>query len=155
MAEIDAAGRVVSLEEKPAQPKSNYAIPGLYFYDEHVADIAAGLAPSARGEYEITDVNLAYLRRGQLDIELMSRGTAWLDMGTPESLHAAASFVATIEERQGLKICAPEEVAWRLGWIDDGQLAALAAENEGSAYGRYLAGLLAADAHRPRGGGLP
>ena len=152
VAEVDAEGRVVGIEEKPAHPRSHFAVPGLYFYDEQVADIAAALTPSARGEYEITDVNVEYLRRGALHIELMSRGTAWLDMGTPESLHAAASFVATIEERQGLKICAPEEVAWRLGWIDDAQLAELAAENEGAAYGRYLAGLLEGDMDRRRGG---
>jgi glucose-1-phosphate thymidylyltransferase len=144
--EFDEAGRVVSIEEKPAQPKSNYAVPGLYFYDPDVVEIATALAPSSRGEYEITDVNLEYLRRGRLHAEMMSRGTAWLDMGTPESLHAASSFVATIEERQGLKVGAPEEVAWRLGYIDDVQLTRLADEMSATAYGRYLHGLVTGSA---------
>ena len=147
VAELDRAGRVLSIEEKPAHPRSNYAVTGLYFYDEQVADIAAALRPSARGEYEITDVNVEYLRRGQLHMERMSRGTAWLDMGTPESLHDAASFIETIEQRQGLKIGVPEEVAWRMGYVDDAALAALAEAAGRGAYGRYLRGLLAAEGH--------
>jgi glucose-1-phosphate thymidylyltransferase len=139
VAEIDRGGRVLSIEEKPAKPKSNYAVTGLYFYDHQVADIAAALKPSARGEYEITDVNVEYLRRGQLCMELMSRGTAWLDTGTHESLHDAASFIQTIEKRQGLRVSAPEEIAWRMGYISDDQLAALAAGLGKSSYGRYLA----------------
>ena len=142
VAEIDANGKVLSLEEKPAKPKSHYAVTGLYFYDRHVLDIAANLKPSARGEYEITDVNKEYLRRGTLQIEVMSRGTAWLDTGTHDSLLEAGSFVATIEKRQGLKISSPEEIAWRLGWIDDGQLAALAKSLGKSAYGQYLNDIL-------------
>jgi glucose-1-phosphate thymidylyltransferase len=139
VAEINRRGRVLSIEEKPAKPKSNYAVTGLYFYDHQVADIAAALKPSARGEYEITDVNVEYLRRGQLCMELMSRGTAWLDTGTHESLHDAASFIQTIEKRQGLRVSAPEEIAWRMGYITDDQLAALAAGLGKSSYGRYLA----------------
>jgi glucose-1-phosphate thymidylyltransferase len=139
VAEIDRGGRVLSIEEKPAKPKSSYAVTGLYFYDNQVADIAASLKPSARGEYEITDVNVAYLRRGQLCMELMSRGTAWLDTGTHESLHDAASFIQTIEKRQGLRVSAPEEIAWRMGYITDDQLAALAAGLGKSSYGHYLA----------------
>jgi len=142
VAELDADGRVTSIEEKPAQPKSNYAVTGLYFYDPSVVDVAATLAPSSRGEYEITDVNMAYLRRGALHMELMSRGTAWLDTGTHDSLHDASSFVQTIEKRQGLKIAAPEEIAWRLGYVDDARLEALAADVGKSAYGAYLRGLL-------------
>jgi glucose-1-phosphate thymidylyltransferase len=144
VAELDRDGRVVSIEEKPAVPKSRYAVTGLYFYDDAVADIAATLRPSARGEYEITDVNLEYLRRGTLNMELMSRGTAWLDTGTHDSLHDASSFVATIEKRQGLKIASPEEIAWRMGYVDDGQLDALAGALGKSGYGEYLRTLLRA-----------
>jgi glucose-1-phosphate thymidylyltransferase len=144
VAELDRDGRVVSIEEKPAVPRSRYAVTGLYFYDDAVADIAATLRPSARGEYEITDVNLEYLRRGTLNMELMSRGTAWLDTGTHDSLHDASSFVATIEKRQGLKIASPEEIAWRMGYVDDGQLDALAGALGKSGYGEYLRTLLRA-----------
>jgi glucose-1-phosphate thymidylyltransferase len=143
VAEIDQrTGRVLSIEEKPKRPKSNYAVTGLYFYDNQVCDIAAALKPSARGEYEITDVNVAYLRRGQLCMELMSRGTAWLDTGTHDSLHDASSFVQTIEKRQGLKIASPEEIAWRMGHIGGDQLEALAARLGKSGYGDYLRSLL-------------
>jgi glucose-1-phosphate thymidylyltransferase len=143
VAEIDADGRVNSIEEKPARPKSNYAVTGLYFYDESVAEIAAALKPSARGEYEITDVNLEYLRRGQLRMELMSRGMAWLDTGTHDSLQDASAFVQTIEKRQGLKVASPEEIAWRLGYIDDAQLERLAERLGKSAYSAYLRRLVA------------
>ena len=138
VAELAPDGRVLSIEEKPAKPKSSYAVTGLYFYDAQVADIAASLKPSKRGEYEITDVNLEYLRRGQLRMELMGRGTAWLDTGTHDSLHDASAFIQTIEKRQGLKIAAPEEIAWRMGWIDDARLAALAEPLTKSGYGQYL-----------------
>ena len=143
VAELDAAGRVVDIVEKPAAPRSPYAVTGLYFYDNDVLDIAAALRPSARGEYEITDVNREYLRRGSLRLELLGRGMAWLDTGTPESLHDAASFIATIEKRQGLKVACPEEVAWRLGYIDDARLAELAAPIRTSSYGAYLLRVLA------------
>ncbi|MEP6491290.1 MAG: glucose-1-phosphate thymidylyltransferase RfbA [bacterium] len=136
--EIDADGRPVSIEEKPAQPRSSLAVTGLYFYDADAVDIARELTPSTRGEYEITDVNAAYLRTGRLSVELLSRGIAWLDMGTHESLHSASSFIQTIEERQGLKVAAPEEVAWRMGWIDDGALEHLAGRFGGNAYGQAL-----------------
>ncbi|MDF1503042.1 glucose-1-phosphate thymidylyltransferase RfbA [Roseisolibacter sp. H3M3-2] len=152
VAELDATGRVVGIEEKPARPRSPYAVTGLYFYDADVVDIAAGLAPSARGEYEITDVNLEYLRRGALQMELLSRGTAWLDMGTPQSLLEAASFIGTIEQRQGLKVGVPEEAAWRLGHIDDEQLLRLASGLRGTAYGEYLAQLPLLE---PRAAGAP
>jgi glucose-1-phosphate thymidylyltransferase len=140
---IDLApdGSVRALVEKPTVPPSNYAVTGLYFYDEHVCDIAATLKPSARGELEITDLNNRYLEAGRLSVETFGRGFAWLDTGTPESLLQAADFMATVEARQGLKIACPEEIAWRLGWIDDGQLAAIAARYRGNAYGQYLAGL--------------
>jgi glucose-1-phosphate thymidylyltransferase len=131
-------GSVRAIVEKPTAPLSNYAVTGLYFYDGQVADIAATLKPSARGELEITDLNNRYLRQGRLELETLGRGFAWLDTGTPESLLQAAEFVATIEARQGLKIACPEEVAWRQGWIDDAQLEALAAKFKGNSYGRYL-----------------
>ena len=143
VAEIDQrTGRVVSIEEKPKQPKSNYAVTGLYFYDSQVCEIAAALKPSARGEYEITDVNVEYLRRGQLCMEIMSRGTAWLDTGTHESLHDASSFIQTIEKRQGLRIASPEEIAWRMKYISDDELAALAKGLGKSSYGQYLTTVL-------------
>jgi glucose-1-phosphate thymidylyltransferase len=136
--ELDALERPVSVEEKPARPRSSFAVTGLYFYDADAPAIAAGLRPSARGEYEITDLNAEYLRRGALAVEVLSRGAAWLDMGTHESLHAAASFIQTVETRQGLKVGSPEEVAWRLGWIDDAGFRAQAARFGGSAYGQDL-----------------
>jgi glucose-1-phosphate thymidylyltransferase len=142
VAEIDRNGRVLSIEEKPRKPKSNYAVTGLYFYDNQVADIAAALEPSARGEYEITDVNVEYLRRGQLCMEIMSRGTAWLDTGTHESLHDASSFIQTIEKRQGLRIASPEEIAWRMSYISDDELAGLAKSLGKSTYGQYLTTVL-------------
>jgi glucose-1-phosphate thymidylyltransferase len=135
-------GRVRTIVEKPKNPPSNYAVTGLYFYDEQVTEIAAELKPSARGELEITDVNNRYLTQGNLSIETMGRGVAWLDTGTPETLLQAAEYMATIEARQGLKIACPEEVAWRMGWIDDHQLELVAAEYRGNAYGAYLIGLL-------------
>jgi glucose-1-phosphate thymidylyltransferase len=142
VAEFDRNGRVVSIEEKPQRPKSNFAIPGLYFYDCQAPDIAAELRPSPRGEYEITDLNLTYLRRDELHLEIMSRGIAWLDAGTQESLHDAASFVQAVEKRQGLKIASPEELAWRLDYIDSAQLERLAHDLGKSAYGAYLRNLL-------------
>lgn len=135
-------GRAVSIEEKPKVPRSNYAIPGLYFYDNDVVEIARGLRPSARGEYEITDINRAYLEAGKLRVDVLARGTAWLDTGTFDSLLDAANYVRTIEERQGLKIGVPEEVAWRMGYIDDEQLCALADPLVRSGYGSYLLDLL-------------
>jgi glucose-1-phosphate thymidylyltransferase len=138
VAEIDAGGRVIGIEEKPEQPRSHYAVTGLYFYDNQVVDIADGLQPSARGEYEITDVNLEYLRRGKLRMEVLGRGMAWLDTGTHESLHEASSFIETIEKRQGLKIACPEEIAFRMGYIDREQLIELAAPMSRNGYGRYL-----------------
>ena len=142
VAELDADGRVTGIEEKPLEPKSRVAVTGRYFYDGDVVDIAAALAPSPRGEYEITDVNMEYLRRGQLHMEVMSRGSAWLDTGTHDSLHDAASFVQTIEKRQGLKIASPEEIAWRMHFIGDADLERLAAPLGKSGYGEYLRGLL-------------
>ncbi|MDP4598456.1 MAG: glucose-1-phosphate thymidylyltransferase RfbA [Pseudomonadales bacterium] len=139
---FDANGGVVSIEEKPRQPKSNYAVTGLYFYDNQVIDIARALKPSPRGELEITDVNKAYLARGQLQVELFSRGTAWLDTGQQQALLDAANFVRIVEERQGQKIACPEEIAYRLGYIDGAQLQALAQPLLKSGYGEYLMGLL-------------
>jgi glucose-1-phosphate thymidylyltransferase len=136
--EFDAAGRAISLEEKPKAPRSNYAVTGLYFYDNRVLDIAREIRPSARGELEITDVNRRFLELGDLNVEIMGRGMAWLDTGTHESLMDAANFIATIERRQGLKVACPEEVAYRSGWIDAAQVERLAAPLAKSDYGRYL-----------------
>jgi glucose-1-phosphate thymidylyltransferase len=140
--DFDAEGRVLSIEEKPTKPKSNYAVPGLYFYDNQVVEIAANLKPSARGEYEITDINREYLRRGSLHVGVLDRGTAWLDTGTFDSLMEAAQFVQIMERRQGLKVGCIEEVAYRMGFIDSTQLAALAKPLLKSGYGAYLKSLL-------------
>jgi glucose-1-phosphate thymidylyltransferase len=142
VAEFDASGRVLSLEEKPARPKSRYAVTGLYFYDQRVLDIARDLAPSPRGELEITDVNRAYLAQDALSCELLGRGMAWLDTGTHESLLEAGQYIATLERRQGLKIACPEEIAWRMGYIDDAHLEAMGQALRKSAYGQYLLSLL-------------
>jgi glucose-1-phosphate thymidylyltransferase len=136
--EFDQQGNVTGIEEKPEKPKSRYAVPGLYFYDKHVVDIAEGLKPSARGELEITEVNQEYLRRGELKVELLGRGFAWLDTGTHESLQQAASFVQAIQERQGLKIACIEEIAFRLGYINKSQLRDLAKDMLNNEYGQYL-----------------
>jgi glucose-1-phosphate thymidylyltransferase len=140
--EFSPDGRVISIEEKPEQPKSHYAVPGLYFYDNDVIDVARGLAPSARGELEITGVNNAYLARGALTVTVLERGTAWLDTGTFEGLMDASQFVHVVESRQGHKIGCVEEIAWGNGWIGDDQLAAHASALAKSGYGAYLAGLL-------------
>ncbi len=136
--EFDREGKAVSLEEKPAAPRSNYAVTGLYFYDENVAKMARTLKPSARGELEITDLNRLYMEAGKLHVEIMRRGYAWLDTGTHESLLDASQFIATIEHRQGLKVACPEEIAFRKGWIDAGQLEILADPMKKNGYGQYL-----------------
>lgn len=136
--EFDAAGKAIGLEEKPAGPKSNYAVTGLFFYDEQVVDLAKGLKPTVRGELEITDLNRLYLEQGSLTVEVMARGYAWLDTGTHDSLLDASHLIATLEKRQGLKVACPEEIAFRQGWIDAGQLEALASRLSSSGYGRYL-----------------
>ena len=140
---FDDKKRALSIEEKPKVPKSNYAVTGLYFYDRQVCDIAANIAPSPRGELEITDVNAEYLRQGRLSVEIMGRGYAWLDTGTHDSLMEAGQFIATLEKRQGLKVACPEEIAWRRGWIDDAQLDKLAAPMLKNGYGQYLKKVLA------------
>lgn len=142
VAEFDAAGRVLSLEEKPAVPKSNYAVTGLYFYDRQVVDLARELKPSPRGELEITDLNMLYLRRQALQVEIMGRGYAWLDTGTHDSLLEAGQYIATIEKRQGLKVACPEEICFRAGWIDAAQLERLAQPLAKNGYGKYLQNLL-------------
>jgi glucose-1-phosphate thymidylyltransferase len=142
VAEFDATGRVVSLEEKPKIPRSNYAVTGLYFYDNQVVEIARGLKPSARGELEITDLNRVYLEKEQLSVKLLGRGSAWLDTGTFDSLLQAGQFVQTIEQRQGLKIACPEEIAWRKSWIDNSELQGLAEDLSKNSYGNYLSNLL-------------
>ncbi len=147
--EFGEDGVVRSIEEKPERPKSHYAVPGLYFYDNQVVDIARELAPSARGEYEITDVNRHYLDRGQLRVEILSRGTAWLDTGTFDSLNDANNFVRTLQARQGLQVGCPEEVAWRMGFLSDDDLRLRAQRLEKSGYGRYLLDLLADDSTQP------
>ena len=138
VAEFDATGRVIGIEEKPKQPRSHYAVTGLYFYDGSASDYAAALKPSSRGELEITDINRCYLDDGSLHLEALGRGYAWLDTGTHQSLHEAANFIETIQARQGLQVCCPEEIAYGQGWIDAEQLARLAASLSKNAYGRYL-----------------
>jgi glucose-1-phosphate thymidylyltransferase len=136
--EFDAGGRAMSIEEKPKDPKSRFAVTGLYFYDNQVVEIARTMKPSRRGELEITDVNRVYLERKELDVQVMGRGDAWLDTGTHDSLLEAGQFIQSLEKRQGLKICCPEEIVWRNGWIDDAQLERLAAPLAKGGYGRYL-----------------
>lgn len=150
--EFDGQGRAISIEEKPAQPKSHYAVPGLYFYDSQVTEIAARLKPSARGEIEITDLNRVYLERGQLQVDVMGRGVAWLDAGTHESLLQAAGFVQAVQERQGMMISCPEEIAYRLGYIDRNALRAQGAALNNNEYGRYLLRLAQEDLPRPDNG---
>ena len=145
VAEFDAAGKVLSLEEKPAQPKSHYAVTGLYFYDAHVVELAKALQPSPRGELEITDLNKLYLEKSALNVQLMGRGYAWLDTGTHDSLLEAGQFIATIEQRQGLKVACPEEIAWRNHWIDDAQVSRLAQPLLKNGYGQYLLRCLKGD----------
>jgi len=140
--EFDAGGRAISIEEKPAAPRSNYAVTGLYFYDNRVLDIAASIRPSGRGELEITDVNQRYLKEAALQVEIMGRGMAWLDTGTHESLLQAATFIETIEQRQGLKIACPEEIAYRAGWIDAQQVQRIAEPLQKNGYGQYLLAML-------------
>ena len=146
--DFDARGRAVSLEEKPENPASDFAVPGLYFYSADVVDVARGLEPSARGEYEITDVNRHYLRQGRLQVEVLPRGTAWLDTGTHDSLLDAGNYVRTIEDRQGLKIGCPEEVAWRMGYLDDDELTDRAGRLLSSGYGAYLLEILRRESGR-------
>ena len=136
--EFDGDGKALSIEEKPESPRSHYAVTGLYFYDNEIVDIAAGLTPSPRGELEITDVNVEYLERGRLRVEMMGRGMAWLDTGTHESLHQATNFIEAIEQRQGLKVCCPEEISYRMGYIDAAQVERLADPMKKSGYGQYL-----------------
>ena len=145
VAEFDATGKVLSLEEKPAQPKSHYAVTGLYFYDAHVVELAKALQPSSRGELEITDLNKLYLEKSALNVQLMGRGYAWLDTGTHDSLLEAGQFIATIEQRQGLKVACPEEIAWRNHWIDDAQVIRLAQPLLKNGYGQYLLRCLKGD----------
>jgi len=145
--EFDRQGRAVSIEEKPPRPRSRYAVTGLYFYDGDVVEIARAVRPSHRGELEITDVNRAYLNRGDLHVEMLGRGDAWLDTGTHDSLIEAGQFIQSLEKRQGLKICCPEEIAWRNGWIDDARLAALAEPVRKSGYGEYLLSIMVDQVH--------